>query len=30
MRRIRHALVFGTFEKLRLEFHQTFFRRPRH
>ncbi len=30
MRRIREALVFGTFEKLRLEFHQTFSRRPRH
>ena len=29
MRRIRHALVFGTFEKLRSEFHQTFSRRPR-
>jgi queuine tRNA-ribosyltransferase len=29
MRRIREALVFGTFEKLRLEFHQTFSRRPR-
>ena len=28
MRRIREALVFGTFEKLRLEFHQTFSRRP--
>jgi queuine tRNA-ribosyltransferase len=30
MRRIREALVFGTFEKLRLEFHQTFSRRPRY
>ena len=29
MRRIREALVFGTFEKLRSEFHQTFSRRPR-
>jgi queuine tRNA-ribosyltransferase len=29
MHRIREALVFGTFEKLRLEFHQTFSRRPR-
>jgi queuine tRNA-ribosyltransferase len=29
MRRIREALVFGTFERLRLEFHQTFSRRPR-
>jgi queuine tRNA-ribosyltransferase len=29
MRRIREAIVFGTFEKLRLEFHQTFSRRPR-
>jgi queuine tRNA-ribosyltransferase len=29
MRRIREALVFGTFEKLRLEFRQTFSRRPR-
>ena len=29
MRRIREALVFGTFEQLRLEFHQTFSRRPR-
>ena len=28
MRRIREALVFGTFERLRLEFHQTFSRRP--
>ena len=28
MRRIREAIVFGTFEKLRLEFHQTFSRRP--
>ena len=30
MRRIREAIAFGTFEKLRLEFHQTFSRRPRH
>jgi queuine tRNA-ribosyltransferase len=30
MRRIREAIVFGTFEKLRVEFHQTFSRRPRH
>jgi queuine tRNA-ribosyltransferase len=30
MRRIREAIVFGTFEKLRAEFHQTFSRRPRH
>jgi queuine tRNA-ribosyltransferase len=30
MRRIREAIVFGTFEKLRLEFHQTFTRRPQH
>ncbi len=28
MRRIREALVFGSFGKLRLEFRQTFFRRP--
>ena len=28
MRRIRDAIVFGTFEKLRHEFHQTFSRRP--
>ena len=28
MRRIREALVFGSFGKLRLEFHQTFSRRP--
>jgi queuine tRNA-ribosyltransferase len=28
MRRIREAIVFGSFEKLRQEFHQTFFRRP--
>jgi queuine tRNA-ribosyltransferase len=28
MRQIREALVFGTFEKLRTEFHQTFSRRP--
>ena len=30
MRRIREAIVFGTFEKLRTEFHQTFSRRPQH
>jgi queuine tRNA-ribosyltransferase len=30
MRRIREAIVFGSFEKLRLEFHQTFSRRPQH
>src|SRR5262249_10221971 len=29
MRRIREAIVFGSFEKLRLEFHQAFSRRPR-
>ena len=29
MRRIREALTFGMFETLRLEFHQTFSRRPR-
>jgi queuine tRNA-ribosyltransferase len=29
MRRIREAIVFGTFEKLRAEFRQTFSRRPR-
>ncbi|HXG56549.1 MAG TPA: tRNA guanosine(34) transglycosylase Tgt [Vicinamibacterales bacterium] len=28
MRRIREAIVFGTFEKLRMEFHQTFSRHP--
>ena len=28
MRRIREAIGFGTFEKLRQEFHQTFSRRP--
>jgi queuine tRNA-ribosyltransferase len=28
MRRIREAIMFGTFEKLRQEFHQTFSRRP--
>jgi queuine tRNA-ribosyltransferase len=28
MRRIREAIVFGSFEKLRLEFHQTLSRRP--
>jgi len=30
MRRIREAIMFGTFEKLRREFHQTFSRRPQH
>ena len=30
MRRIREAIVFGTFEKLRAEFHRTFSRRSRH
>jgi queuine tRNA-ribosyltransferase len=30
MRRIREAIVFGAFEKLRQEFHQTFSRRPQH
>jgi queuine tRNA-ribosyltransferase len=30
MRRIREAIMFGSFEKLRLEFHQTFSRRPQH
>ncbi len=30
MRRIREAIVFGTFERLRLEFHRTFSRRPQH
>jgi queuine tRNA-ribosyltransferase len=30
MERIREAIVFGSFEKLRLEFHQTFSRRPQH
>jgi queuine tRNA-ribosyltransferase len=30
MRRIREAIMFGTFERLRVEFHQTFSRRPRH
>jgi queuine tRNA-ribosyltransferase len=30
MKRIREAIVFGTFERLRLEFHQTFSRRPQH
>ncbi|MGH9309502.1 MAG: tRNA guanosine(34) transglycosylase Tgt [Vicinamibacterales bacterium] len=29
MRRIREAIVFGTFEKLRVEFRQTYSRRPR-
>jgi len=28
MRRIREAIMFGTFERLRQEFHQTFSRRP--
>jgi queuine tRNA-ribosyltransferase len=28
MQRIREAIVFGSFEKLRREFHQTFSRRP--
>jgi queuine tRNA-ribosyltransferase len=28
MRRIREAITFGAFERLRLEFHQTFSRRP--
>jgi queuine tRNA-ribosyltransferase len=30
MRRIREAILFGTFEKLRQEFHQTYSRRPHH
>ena len=30
MRGIREAIMFGTFEKLRQEFHQTFSRRPQH
>ena len=30
MRRIREAIMFGSFEQLRLEFHQTFSRRPQH
>jgi queuine tRNA-ribosyltransferase len=30
MKRIREAIVFGSFERLRLEFHQTFSRRPQH
>jgi queuine tRNA-ribosyltransferase len=29
MRRIREAIMFGSFERLRQEFHQTFSRRPR-
>jgi queuine tRNA-ribosyltransferase len=29
MRRIREAIMFGTFETLRVEFHRTFSRRPR-
>jgi queuine tRNA-ribosyltransferase len=28
MRQIREAIVFGAFEKLRQEFHQTFSRKP--
>ena len=28
MRRIREAIVFGTFERLRQEFHKAFSRRP--
>jgi queuine tRNA-ribosyltransferase len=30
MSRIREAILFGTFEKLRQEFHQTYSRRPHH
>jgi len=30
MRQIREAIVFGSFDQLRLEFHQTFSRRPQH
>jgi queuine tRNA-ribosyltransferase len=30
MRKMRDAIMFGTFEKLRLEFSQTFSRRPQH
>ena len=30
MRRIREAIMFGTFERLRLEYHQTFSRRSQH
>ncbi len=30
MRRIREAIVFGSFERLRQEFHQTFSRRPQY
>jgi len=30
MRRIREAIAFGTFDKLRQEFHRTFSRRPQH
>jgi queuine tRNA-ribosyltransferase len=30
MRRIREAIVFGTFEKLRMEFGHNFSRRPRY
>ena len=30
MGRIREAILFGTFEKLRQEFHQTYSRRPHH
>jgi Txe/YoeB family toxin of Txe-Axe toxin-antitoxin module len=28
MSKIREAIVFGSFEKLRSEFHRTFSRRP--
>ncbi len=30
MRRIREAIMFGSFDQLRLEFHQTFSRRPQY
>jgi queuine tRNA-ribosyltransferase len=30
MKRIREAILFGTFEQLRQEFHQTYSRRPHH
>jgi len=30
MKRIREAITFGSFEQLRLEFRQTFSRRPQH
>jgi queuine tRNA-ribosyltransferase len=30
MRRIREAILFGTFERLRQEFHRTYSRRPHH